>query len=61
MVSLNPAQIASTNSFMIFEATKLDNAHESAHTILDNLDVQKLGSRQVQDFRSTSANPCLEF
>ena len=43
MVSLNPAQIAFTNS-LIFEATKLDNAREPTHAILDNLNVQKLGS-----------------
>jgi hypothetical protein len=48
MVSLNPAQIAFTNSIMIYEASKLDHACELAH----NLYVQNLVPRQFQDFWS---------
>ena len=50
MVSLNPAKIAFINSFMIFEATKLDNACVSTHAILDNLCLlgHKMGSKDIQ-------------
>ena len=52
MVSLKPSQIAFTNSFMIFEATKLDHACKLAHTIFNNLYVQNLVPRQFHDFLS---------